>query len=339
METGKFHQAESYSGLEKMIDKNEQMYLGDIISSDGKQTKNVLARTNKGLGIINQIIQILDSVFFGKYHFEVAMILRSSLLLSSILLNSEAWVNLSDKDVRSLEQTDENLLGKILGCDSNTSNVFKYLELGVCPIRFEIMKRKILFLQYILKQDKEAMIFKVLQATKENQIKNDFVQTCEKYLKNLKINMDFKEIGDMTTGMFKKLVKSKTIKAAFEYLIEKKNDQKKIRDIEYDNLEMQEYLSGGNRNTKVSQMIYKARGKTLDIKTHKKWKFEDDLCVGCDKNIETVEELLSCPSFGEHKSEMSYSQIFGNCVTDMVLVGKELKKRLTIRQKILDEPS
>ena len=76
--------------------KTEQTYLGDVISTDGRQTKNIQARKNKGLRIINTISQILDSVFFGKHYFEVAMVLRSSLLLLSILLNSEAWVNLSD---------------------------------------------------------------------------------------------------------------------------------------------------------------------------------------------------------------------------------------------------
>ena len=73
-------------------------------------------------------MQIVDYVLFGKYHFEVAMVLRSSLFLSSTLLNSEAWVNLKEKDIRALEQTDEILLSRILYCESNTSNVFKYLD-------------------------------------------------------------------------------------------------------------------------------------------------------------------------------------------------------------------
>ena len=118
-----------------MGETNEQMYLGDIVSSDGRQSKNVQARKNKSLGIINQIMEIMKSVFFGQYYFEVALVLRNSLLLSSILLNSEAWINLSDKDIRALEQADEMLLSRILESESNTSNTFKYLELGIYPFR------------------------------------------------------------------------------------------------------------------------------------------------------------------------------------------------------------
>ena len=143
--TGTCSQNEEFIGQVKMGVKNEQMYLGDIISTDGKHSKNVQHRNNKGLGTINQIMDILQTVVFGKYYFEVALVLRSSLLLSSLLLNSEAWVNLSEKDIRSLEKSDEILLSRILGCESNSSNVFKYLELGIWPLRFEIMKRKIMF--------------------------------------------------------------------------------------------------------------------------------------------------------------------------------------------------
>ena len=128
--TGECFQTEFFEGQVKMKVKDEQMYLGDIISSDGKHDKNVQGRRNRWLGIINQIMQILQTLYFGKYYFEVAMVLRSSLLLSSLLLNSEAWTNLTETNIKGLEQTDEILLSKILESDSNTSNVFKYLELG-----------------------------------------------------------------------------------------------------------------------------------------------------------------------------------------------------------------
>ena len=61
--TGKVFQNETFSGPELMGEKDEQMYLGDIISSDGSHNKNVEARKNKGLGIINNIMQILQSLF------------------------------------------------------------------------------------------------------------------------------------------------------------------------------------------------------------------------------------------------------------------------------------
>ena len=84
--------------------KEEQRYLGDLLYFKGEQSKNIQARKNKGLGVTNRIMQILQTNFYGKYYFEVALVLRESLFLSSLLLNSEAWVNISDQDMRKLKQ-------------------------------------------------------------------------------------------------------------------------------------------------------------------------------------------------------------------------------------------
>jgi hypothetical protein len=43
------------------------------------------------------------------------------------------------------------------------------------------------------------------------------------------------------------------------------------------------------------------RVKTLDIKEHKKWKYEKNLCVGFGKNSESEMELLSFPGFFREK--------------------------------------
>ena len=54
----------------------EEMYLGDLLSSDGRNTKNIRNRISKGIGLISQIINLLESVSFGPHYFEIAMLLR-----------------------------------------------------------------------------------------------------------------------------------------------------------------------------------------------------------------------------------------------------------------------
>ena len=287
-------------------------------------------------------MQILESVYFGKYYFEVALVLRSSLLLSSLLLNSEAWVNLSDKNIRGLEQTDEILLSRILESEANTSNVFKYLELGILPVRFEIIKRKILFLQYILQQEEESMVYQVFKTTCENSTKNDFVKTCQKYLTTLEINLTFDDIQNMSKWKFKKLVKEKTEIAALKYLTTEKNKQTKIKHINYKKLELQKYLMDGNKNIDTSKFIFKARAKTLELKTQKSWKYDDKICIGCNVREETGNELLTCWYFGKDTltKPIHYDMVYGESVSDMILVAttmmKQIKKRKTIFDNLLE---
>ena len=43
----------------------DDIYLGDIVSHDGSNQKNIKSRIGKGLGIISQIMNILETVSFG----------------------------------------------------------------------------------------------------------------------------------------------------------------------------------------------------------------------------------------------------------------------------------
>ena len=82
------------------VDKSDsEKYLGDIISYDGRNQNVFEARKGKGFGTNNKILNILEDVCFGPFTFEVALTLRDSFLISSILTNSEAWLGLSNSVV------------------------------------------------------------------------------------------------------------------------------------------------------------------------------------------------------------------------------------------------
>ena len=57
-----------------MPEVTEELYLGDLLSSDGKNTKNVRNRVSKGLGIVSQIFNILENTCFGPHYFNIAML-------------------------------------------------------------------------------------------------------------------------------------------------------------------------------------------------------------------------------------------------------------------------
>ena len=59
-----------------MIMEDNWKYLGDILSSDGKNDANIKARTYRGLGAITNIFQTLKEICLGRYFYEAAMILR-----------------------------------------------------------------------------------------------------------------------------------------------------------------------------------------------------------------------------------------------------------------------
>ena len=114
LETKLDEEIDVFEGDVQMDKSNEERYLGDIITDDGSNKRNIDARKGKGFGIINQIMEILQEISFGPKYFEIANLLRHSLFLSSVLLNSEVWYGLSVTDIKQLEQVDRALLKTIL---------------------------------------------------------------------------------------------------------------------------------------------------------------------------------------------------------------------------------
>ena len=123
---------DSFKGSKDMEEKSEEKYLGVIISKDGKHMKNIKERVAKGTGIVKRIPTILDSIPLGKHYFEVAMILRDSLLISSILYNAEAWYNITNTELTLIETVDLMFFRRLLKA---TPIEMFYLELGCLPLR------------------------------------------------------------------------------------------------------------------------------------------------------------------------------------------------------------
>ena len=97
----------------------------------------------------------------------------------------------------------------------------------------------------------------------------------QKYLKALDINHSFEEIAKLSKSALKKLLKEKSKVAAFKYLTGEKLKEKKICHIEYEKLDIQEYLLNGDRNINVSTFIFKARSKTVHSRYKNAEKMEE----------------------------------------------------------------
>ena len=110
---------------------NSEKYLGQIISSDSKNTKNILKMRNKGIGIQNKVINMLNTMQGGIFHFEIAVIYRNAYLISSILSSSEVWYGVTQAEYEQLESVDEMWMKNLFGCSSCVPTELLYLESGL----------------------------------------------------------------------------------------------------------------------------------------------------------------------------------------------------------------
>ena len=87
-------------------------YLGDVIAttiqSNGSNQLNINKRKGAAMGVKTQIMLILKTVSLGHHYFEIAVLLRESLLISSSLFNAEVWYALTKAQVGELEEIDRS---------------------------------------------------------------------------------------------------------------------------------------------------------------------------------------------------------------------------------------
>ena len=138
------------------------------------------------------------------------------------------------------------MLRRMAAGHSKTALELLYLEFGLVPIRFLLMARRIMFLNYILNQEEETLVRDVYDAQIKKPVKGDWTITVKKDMEMLEIKED---IENISAERLKKVLKAAINKKAFDYLMEKREGHSKSKDLQYDCLKMQSYLKSDSDTT------------------------------------------------------------------------------------------
>ena len=220
----------------------EAMYLGDIVRADGKNSSNIKSRVNKGLGIITEIMDILNCVSFGHKFFEIACTLREARLINGILTNADVWYSLQKCELDEIEEVDKMLLRRILAAPESTCIESLYLELGLIPIHVLLKARRVVYLHYLATQDEDEMLSKVFVSQWKYPVKDDWTEEARLNLKELDINLSLEEIKKKSADSFKRMVKIKAREYTLKYLLKLKGKHSKMDNLNYTELRLQNYL-------------------------------------------------------------------------------------------------
>ena len=336
-------QIDIFEGEVEIEISDEEQYLGDFIASDGTNDKNIETRRLKGYITVDRIVNIMDDVPFGSHHFEVSILLRNSLLLGSMLFNSEAWYGIVKKHIDKLENVETSLFKKVLETPVSTPTVGLYLELGCTPIRFLIKQRRLFFLHYILSQDTNSLIFRFFMAQLENPSKNDWSEQVLKDLEDLNLHLSIDNIKEMSETVFKDKVKKSVKSAAFQYLDNEGSGKSKIKSDEYTCLKTQEYLLSSELTTAEKKFLFQLRTRMICVKNNYKSGQDDLLCPLCQATEDTQEHVLSCPVIARRvkivsrQDDVKYENIFSSDIKKQAAVTRLFMKLWKVRTNLMDK--
>jgi hypothetical protein len=285
-------------------------------------------------------MKILEGIPFGDFYFEVAVILRNSLLVSSLLSNSEAWYNVTKSELDYLETVDLMLLRNILKAPKSTPKEMLYLELGCIPFREIIRKRRLSFLFYILHEDTNSMVYRFFETQLRDKTSKDWVLQD---LEDLQVSENFEDIKVMKKSTFMRMIKQKVEEKAFKYLENLKTSHSKVMKIKHTSLKMQKYLKPNalKISQSESQLIFKLRCRVTDVKVNMKGIYDTYECNLCKKEEESQEHILTCIEIRNMKSDtdsmIKYDNLFNGKVNDQVEIARVFKENTEIKERILNK--
>ena len=342
VETGEIKRQDILEGSMEISHLDSDKYLGQTLSADGKNTSNIEKMKNKGIGIQNRIIQMLEVMSGGRYHFQIAVILRNSLLISSILSSSEVWYGITQSEYEQLERVDEMLIRNLMNCSSSVPKDLLYLELALLPIRFIIQIRRLLYLHHILQQKEDSLLYKFFMAQLTFPTPKDWVTQVLEDIENLSIELEIEEIKIMKKSTFKKIVKKAVHEKAFSYLQERKNsrnsDNAKGKKLIYSEFVMAEYLCPGEEGCSIDEQkwLFQCRVEDIDIKSNHQWKHKNKHCSSCKKGIiENQSHILYCESLLGKNQNLSYipdyEDLYKGDIREQIYISRLLKENFNNR--------
>ena len=146
-------------------------------------------------------------------------------------------------------------------------------------------------------------------------------------MKHLNVNMNETEISLLSKNQFKKHVQICAMSTSYEALRVAKEEHIKINHINFNNFNLQPYLSSDLFNHKEAFTLFNMRANTVNsfkkcfpssYQNNIKWK------LGCSSG-DTINHIFQCTNFGP-PSEIRYDDIFGTTVQQIGAVSEYLQR-------------
>jgi hypothetical protein len=291
--------------------------------------------SQRGVGIVTEIMDILNCISFGEKFFEIATTLREAKLLNGILTNADVWYSLQKNEIAELEEVDRMLLRRILGAPDSTCVESLYLELGVIPIHIILKSRRIKYLHYLATQPEGSMLYKVFISQWKYPVKGDWTEEVKTNMKDFEIDMSLDELKLKSTDSFKRIVKIKTKEFTMNYLLQLKDGHTKMDNLNYGELSLQSYLKDSRIPVAEARNLYRYRTRCAKYKENMKSSYMHTslACPLCLVQPDTQKHSLECD---EVKSktviEGKYEDIFDEDIPSGI--SKTLLRIAKLREEL-----
>ena len=265
-------------------------YLGDFINEKGSNTDLIADRVKKGDGCCVNILAMVQDINFGSHTIETVLLLYNAIFIATVLYNAQSWSRITNNEMKKLKVCQMSLLKRVLKTPASSPNAVVQLELGVIPIEYEIFKKRLMFLQHILKLGDTDPVNKVYHEQRKYEHEQNWANEVEELRQKMNIDISNESIKSISKGRWKKIVDDSIKEAARRKLNSDCGNLKKVTRT-YIELKAKEYLF--KLPVEDARIVFAFRSGALDLKCNRKWKYKDTLCRACGNSEEDLNHIIN----------------------------------------------
>ena len=147
-------------------------YLGDYINNKGNNVTNIEKRKQKIPYMIKEMMRYGDQKVVGEKALCIRLMIMETMIMPAILNNTEAWTNITEKEMETIEKVQKDILTALFHLPISTP-YWAVLEEGRSWLMSSrIMHRKLMLFQNLIKSNKKRMAKKILMDQIEQQRNN-----------------------------------------------------------------------------------------------------------------------------------------------------------------------
>merc|ERR1712115_259752 len=129
------------------------------------------------------------------------------------------------------------------------------------------------------------------------------------------------------------MVKKAVTRVAFNEYLNQLQQSKKLKNLSYEKLEMQDYIKNKNMSNKEKQLLFSLRTKTYNVRNNFKNRFKGNLncLLGCNQLEDQEHVFVYCKFIPSPITMEEYSCIYGS-VNDQIVSIKKIFAIDSVRQ-------
>ena len=331
-------------GSEEIKTCDEYKYLGDIITADGKDNKNIESRKAKLQGSIVQICNIAGNDALRKIQTAVLIQLYHKISTPKLLMNAEAWC-LTKTMEKEVNQIEIRCWKRLFNLPVTTPNVAVIFSFGTIYASMQVDTKQMIYLHKILKRETNHWTRQIFGTLKK--FNTGWYKQIKKKLEEYELETDTEKIKTKTRQQWKCEVHDAVEKANLKKLQEECYDTTsegaKVKGktlyahkmITEDSYQRKPMYPITELNQLEAKTLILARFRMLECGKNFRGT-SPELCTTCNEIDDESHRLNSCPRFRhtnlcEAAEKVEFSDVFSNDFETVKNTLKAITKVWNIR--------